>query len=93
MKDDNDLPILAKYNDFLFQDFESFLRTEIDLVAEDIRLVSEENNSSSITYELQPGIYAFEDFSKALLNILQPEYELFNNSVDIYYDDITIKTK
>ena len=46
-----------------------------------------------MTYELQLVIYSFKDLSEALFNILQPEYELFNNSIDIEIDDITMKTK
>ena len=34
-----------------------------------------------------------KDLSKALFNTLKHEYELFNNSVDIEFDDITMKTK
>ena len=86
MKDDRCLLILAMYIDFVFQEFGSFLRTEVDLVEEDIRLVLDEYNSSFITYELEPGIYIFKDISRALssrANLLQPEYELYNNSVDI----------
>ena len=85
--------ILAIYISSIFQDFESFLRTEVDLVEDDIRLVLDENNSSFITYELKPGICTFKDHSEALFNILQPENELFNSSVDIKLDDITVKTK
>ena len=65
--------ILAIYFDSVFQDFESFLRTEVDLVEDEIRLISDENNSFFITYELEPGFYTFKYISKALFNILQPE--------------------
>ena len=85
--------IVGGYTSSVFQDFESYLRTEVDLVEDDVRLVLDEFISSFITYELTPGFYTFKDFSKALLNILQPEYVLDNNSVDFEYDDITIKTK
>ena len=44
MKGDNYMLILAMYIDFVFQDFESFLRTEIDLVEDDIQLVLDEFN-------------------------------------------------
>ena len=84
---------LAIYNRCRFQEFESFLRTEIDLIEDDIRLVLDENQSSFITYELEPGIYTFKDLSEALFNILEPEYELLNNSVDIAFNDLTMKTK
>ena len=80
------------YIDSIFQDFESFLRTEVDLI-EDFRLVLDEYISSFITYELEPGLYIFKDLSKALFKVLQPEYELFNNSVQIEVDGITMKTK
>ena len=56
-------------------------------------MVLDEFNSGFITYELEPGIYNFKDISEALFNILHPEYRVYNNSVDIEYDDITMKTK
>ena len=93
MKDDRFMRILSLYLISIFQDFESFLRTEVDLVEDDIGLVSSDYNSIFITYELEPGFYTFKDLSKAFFNILQPEFELFNNSVYIEFDDITIKTK
>ena len=37
---------LAGYTSSRFQDFESFLRAEVDLVEDDIRLVLDEHNSS-----------------------------------------------
>ena len=76
MEDVGYINILSGYPRFLFQDFESYLRTDVDLVEDDIRLVLDEYISSFITYELQPGNYTFEDLSKALYNILQLEYLL-----------------
>ena len=38
-KDDKYMKILAGFFRFIFQDFQSYPRTEIDLVEEDIRLV------------------------------------------------------
>ena len=93
MKDDKYMPILATFNSSIFHDFESFLRTEIDLVEDQFRLVLDEYISNFITYELEPGIYSFKDISEAPFNNLKPEYELFNKSVDIEFDDITMKTK
>ena len=93
MKNEQYLNILAIYTISVFQDFESFLRTQIDLIEDDIKLVLDEYNSSFITYELQPGIYTFKDISEALLNILQIEYPGYSNMIDIEYDDITMKTK
>ena len=72
MKDDKYMLILAMYVDSIFQYFESFLRTEINWVHDDIRLVLDEYNSSFNTYELEPGIYTFKDISEVLFNILQP---------------------
>ena len=93
MKSEKYMDILGFYIMPKFQDFESHLRTEIDLVEDDIRLVLDEYISSFITYELESGVYTFKDLSEALFKILQPEYEVLNNSIDIELDDITMKPK
>ena len=93
MEDGGYLNILARYTNSVFQDFESFLRTQIDLVEDDIKLVPDEYNSNFITYEITPGIYTFKDISEALFNILQSENPGPNNVIDIEFDDITRKTK
>ena len=93
MKDDKYMRILSQYTNSVFQDFESFLRTEVDLVEDDIKLVLDEYNSSFVTYELDPGIYTFKDISEALFNILQSDYPGLSNVIEIEYDDITMKTK
>ena len=85
--------IVAGYVSSVFQDFESYLRTEVDLVEDDIKLVLDEYNSSFITYELEPGIYTFRDISEALFNILQPEYPEPGNAIVIEFDDNTRKIK
>ena len=87
------MKILAGYVSSVFQDFESYLRTEVDLVEGDVKLVLDEYNSSFITYEIDLGIYTFKDISEALLKILQPEYDGYHNAIDIESDDITMKTK
>ena len=56
MEDDKYMIVLALYIVSIFQDFKSFLRTEIDLVEDDIRVVLDEYNSSFDTYELEPGL-------------------------------------
>ena len=84
---------MARYTRSVFQEFESFLRTEVDLIEDDVKLVLDEYISSFITYELDPGIYTFKDISKALFNILQSEHPGPRNVVDIEHDDITMKTK
>ena len=93
MKDEQYMNILSIYIRSVFQDFESFLRTQIDLVEDDNKLVLDEYNSNFITYELEPGIYTFKDISEALFNILQSEYHGPGNIIDVEYDDITMKTK
>ena len=84
---------VAGYVSSVFQNFESYLRTEVDLVEGDNKLVLDEYNSIFITYEIESGIYTFEDVSEALLNILQLEYPGPSNTIVIELDDNTRKTK
>ena len=93
MEDGGFMKILAGYVISVFQDFESYLRTEVDLVQDDVKLVLDEYNSSFITYDLDPGFYTFKDISEALFNILQSEYPGPSNVIDIEFDDITRQTK
>ena len=93
MKYDKYMLILAGYTRSVFQDLESYLRTEVGLIEDDINLVLHEYNSNFINYELQPGIYTFKDNSEALFNILQSEYPGSLNIIDFKFDDITRKTK
>ena len=69
MEDGGYMNILISYVSSVFQNFESYIRTEVDLVEDDIKLVSDEYNSNFNTYELTPGIYTFKDISEALYNI------------------------
>ena len=50
MEDGGYIIFLSGYPSSVFQDFESYLRTEVDLVEGDIRLVSDKCNSNFITY-------------------------------------------
>ena len=93
MNDSGYMNILASYVSSVFQDFESFLRTEIDLVEDDIKLVLDEYNSNFVTYELDPGIYSYKDMAIALYYILQCEYPSSGSEILIRLDDITRKTK
>ena len=93
IKDEQYMRVLSIYVDSVVQDFESFLRTEIDLVEDDVELVLDEYKSSFNTYEFEPGIYTFKDISEALLKILQPEYDGYLNAIDFQCDDIAMKTK
>ena len=71
MKDEQYMNILSIYSSSVFQDFQSFLRTQIDLIEDDIKLVLDEYNSSFITYGNSPSIYTFTEILEALFNILQ----------------------
>ena len=93
MKDEQYMNILAIYTSSVFQVLESFLRTQIDLVEDDIKLVSDEYNSSFFTYELEPGIYSYREISEASFNILQLEYPSSDSEILIRLDNITRKTK
>ena len=93
MNEEQYMNILAIYTRTIFQDFESFLRTQIDLVEDDVKLVLDEYNSSFITYELNPGIYNYRDLSEALFYILQSEYPQSGSEILITLDYITRKTK
>ena len=93
MNDEQYTNILAFYAGSVFQDFESFLRTQIDLVEDDIKLVLDEYNSSFITCELDPGIYTSKYISEALFSILQSDCPGDCNVIVIEYDDINMKTK
>ena len=93
MNNEQYMNILAIYTSSVFQDFESFLRTQIDLVEDDIKLVLDEYNSIFITYELEPGIYSYKEISEALFHILQSEYPQPDSEILIRLDDITRKTK
>ena len=93
MEDVGYMNILTGYPRSVFQDFGSYLKTEIDLVEDDIRLVLDKYNSFFIIYELDPGIYNFKDLSEALFNVLQHEYPESSSEIAIEFDDITGKTK
>ena len=93
MNDEQYMNILAIYTRSVFQDFESFLRTQIDLVQDDIKLVLDEYNSNFVTYELVPGIYRYRDMAEALYYILESEYPSSGSEILIRLDDITRKTK
>ena len=93
MNDEQYMNILAIYTSSVFQDFESFLRTQIDLIEDDIKLVLDEYNSSFITYEVEPGIYSYREISEALFYILQSEYPQSGSEILIRLDDVTRKTK
>ena len=75
MNDVGYMNILSGYRSSVFQDFESYFRTEVELVADDVKLVLDEYNSSFLTYELEPGIYTFKDISEAFLTLFKPNIQ------------------
>ena len=93
MNDEQYMNILAIYTSSVIQDFESFLRAQIDLVEDDIKVVLDEYNSKFITYELEPGIYNYREISEVLFYILQYEYPQSGSEILIRLDDVTRKTK
>ena len=93
MEDGGYLYILPGYTSSIFQDFESYLRIEFDLVEDDIKLVLDKYNSSSITYELEQCSQIFKDLSEVLLSFLRPDYPGPSNAIDNEFDDITMKTE
>ena len=93
MEDGRFMNNLAGYTSSMFQEFECYIRTEVDLVEGDIRLVVEKYNSSFITSELLSGVCTFKNLSEVLSRFLQTEYEGFHNAIHNELDDITMKTK
>ena len=51
MKDEQYVSILSFHTSSIFQDIESFLRKQTDLVEDDIKLVLDEYNSSFVAYQ------------------------------------------
>ena len=93
MKHEQYMNTLSIYTSSVFQDFESFLRIQNDVIEDNFKLVLDEYNSSFITYELEPGIYSYREISEALFNILQLEYPSSDSKILTRLDDITRKTK
>ena len=93
MKNVKFMDFSAGHSSSILQDTESYLRTEADFVEDEIRLVLDEYNSSFIFYSILPGIYTFKDLSKFALRKRQSEFQGVNNTVDIDFVDISMKTK
>ena len=64
------------------------MRVIVRLDEEDIQLILKEYNSHFITYELPPGIYSIQDTSDTIHTFSGPM-----ESIQIEYDDISMKTK
>ena len=72
----------------LFRDLEKYLRIVVGLDEDDIQLILRQNNANFVTYELDPGIYTFEDLQEAVYPLGDHE-----GTLQIEYDDINKKTK
>ena len=93
MEDGGYMNISAGYHRSIFQDLESYLRTEVDLVEDGIRLILDKINSTFVGYELQPCTYTFRDLSESVFNTFQLENPASSNVIVIEFDDTTMKTK
>ena len=85
--------LLPRYKSSIIQDFESFLRSEAELVDDNINLILDEHNSNFINYETTPGLYSIKDLSQVLLRDLRNDNNDNSHSITIEIDDITMKTK
>ena len=86
--------LFSGYSDPLFQDSESYLRTVIVFVEDDIPLVLK--RSGFIRYEWSPSFYTFKDLSEVLAGNFQPYFEIRyypNHSITIEYSHIAMKSK
>ena len=81
--------LLTGYARSLFRDFESYLRIEVGLEEDNIRLNLKQYNEKFITYELDPGNYNIEDIQQAVYSLgdhkgnLQIEYDEINKKVKL----------
>ena len=83
---------LADCSRFIFQDFENYLRTEVDLVQSDIGFVLADYTSSFILYEIPPGIYTFKSLSEVPTRFFQLGFDGFNRSIHVENNGITMET-
>ena len=72
------IKLLAGYTRSIAQDFESFLRSELNLVEGDIRMVFHEYISGFITYEILAGFYTVKDLSDVFLRMELTKHGVFN---------------
>ena len=94
-KENNDsyMILLLGYSSSPFRDFEGYLRIVVGLDEEDDQLISKQNNSHFITYELTPGIYTIQDISDAVhtfsghTEIIEVEYvDIIMKTIFLYYN-------
>ena len=80
--------LLMVYARSPFRDFESYLRTVVGLDEDDIQLILGQYNSKFVTYEILPWIYKIKDTSETVYTMGDHK-----RTLQIEYDDITMKTK
>ena len=71
MKNEQYMNFVAGYLSAVFQDFKSYLRTEVDLIEDDVKLVLDEYNSSFITYENNQVYTLLKIFPKLFLTFFK----------------------
>ena len=87
------MKILARYFSSMLQDFESYLRIEVDLVEDDIRLILDENKSNFLNFELLPGFYTFKNISQVLSRNFQLVFDASSKAINIEFNDISMESK
>ena len=80
--------LFLRYARSLLRENESYLRNIVDLDENDIQLILKQYNPNFVTYEIPSGIYSINGISL-------PLYTKGNHdgTIQIGYDDITMKTK
>ena len=86
MKNDGYDFLLGAYIRSIFQDFEGYFRTKVDLAENDIELFLKQSHLNFITYEVPLGAYT----TGRIIDFFD---EISKGDIKIEYDDITIKTK
>ena len=80
--------LLMGYASSPFRDFEAYFRMVIGFDEGDSQLILKQNISNFVTHKITPGIYSIEDISHAVYTMGDHE-----GTLQIEYDDITMKTK
>ena len=93
MKTNKYMDILDSYTTSIFREFESFLRTEVDLVQDDFRLVLNECNLNFITFELPSGFYIFKDLSDFILRDFQSKFKEVDRAIVIEFHGFSMTAK
>ena len=92
MFDGGYMKLLAGYTHSKFQDFQSYLRNELDFLEVDFTLVLNDFTSDVFIHEILPGINLFEDFSVFCSKDLQ--FERWTNQSNIFeFGDASRRTK